>query len=102
MNNKVIEWTDLALNDLDSIYTFILKDSSKNANLVVRELLNNVDEIYLFPKRGRKIPQIGKDYYREILVGTYRIMYKIDGDSIYIMGIIHMAIDFTFEKLKKR
>ena len=97
----VIEWTDLALQDLDSIYSFISKDSVKNADLFIEELILNVEEISLFPQRGRIIPQIKKDFYREIFVGTYRIMYKIEDKTIFIMGIIHMSMDFNLGKFQK-
>lgn len=102
MNKKTIEWTDLALQDLDLIYSYISKDSLDNAKKIVEEILGNIDELILFPEKGRIIPKINKSYYREIFVAPYRIMYKNEEKSIFIVGVIHMATDFTPDKLHKR
>ena len=70
MNNLKIEWTDFALKDLDTIYIFISKDSPEKAESFIKELIQNIDEINQFPQKGRIIPQINKEYYREIFIGA--------------------------------
>ena len=102
MKSKTIEWTDLAIQDLDIIHEYISKDSVNNSNGFIDELFRNVDELNKFPNRGRVIPQIEKEYYREIFVGNYRIMYKLDEEHIYIMAVINMSMDFNLEMLKIR
>jgi plasmid stabilization system protein ParE len=102
MKSKIIEWTDLAIEDLNSIHNYICKDSLNHANSFIDELIKYVDELYEFPKRGRIIPQIKKEYYREIFVGNYKIMYKIEENYIYIMAIINMSMDFNLKMLQKK
>ena len=89
MKVKPIEWTDFAIKDLDIIFEYISKDSVKNANDFIDKLIQNVEELKQFSNRGRVIPQINRDYYREIFIGNYRVMYKIDKDIIYIMAVIN-------------
>lgn len=102
MNTKVIEWTDLAIQDLDIIYNYISKDSVNNASIFIDELIKNIDNLVKFPNQGRVIPQVKKDYYREIFVGNYRVMYKLEENYIYILAVINMSINFNLEMLKIR
>jgi len=68
MNLKIIEWTDLAIQDLYSITEYIAKDSVKNANLIYEEIFKAVDDLAKFSKKGREIPKIYEDFYREIFI----------------------------------
>lgn len=102
MNTKSVEWTDLALQDLDIIYKYISKDSVNNASVFIDELIKNFDDLGKFPNRGRVIPQLKKTYYREIFVGNYRVMYKLEENYIYIMAVVNMSMDFNLEMLKSR
>ena len=44
-SNKKISWTDLAVEDLISIRTYISKESTQNANKVFKQILNSVDDL---------------------------------------------------------
>ena len=43
---------------------------------------------------GRVIPEIGEPTCREIFVGVYRVMYRIEGEDIWITGVLHGARDY--------
>ena len=87
---KVI-WAPSALNDVDSIAEFISKDSIDQAALFVSRLFEVTDRLQDFPLSGRTIPEINNQFCREIIYGSYRIMYKIDGNDIWITAVIHGA-----------
>lgn len=89
-----LEWTDSAIKDMILIRDHISKDSKINADKVFLKIINLVEEIISFPEKGRIIPEIKKESCKEIFVYSYRIMYKITGDVIYIFAVIHMARDF--------
>jgi plasmid stabilization system protein ParE len=42
-----------------------------------------------FPKRGRVVPETGIPNIREILIHSYRILYEIHHDTVYILAVIH-------------
>ncbi|MDO8139921.1 MAG: type II toxin-antitoxin system RelE/ParE family toxin [Candidatus Brocadiales bacterium] len=87
-------WPPSALMDVESIATFIARDSLDQAALFVNRLIEYTDRLQKFPFSGRIIPEIGDDNCREIIYGNYRIMYKIEIDQIWITGIIHGARDW--------
>ena len=86
--DKVI-WSPTALNDVDSIAEFIARDSVHRAALFAMHLIEAVDHLADFPLSGHIIPEINEPSSREIIYSTYRIMYKIEYDEIWITGVIH-------------
>jgi plasmid stabilization system protein ParE len=79
------------LNDIDAIAEFISRDSVDHASLFIDRIIDSLDHLKDFPLSGRIIPEIGDQNCREIIYGAYRIMYRIDKQSIWITGIIHGA-----------
>jgi len=95
---KTVEWTDVALKQLDSIWDFIAVDSIYYADKITDEIMTATEKLSTFNKIGRIIPEIGDENIREILYMSYRVMYEIRGSFIYITQIVHSAMDFKQEK----
>jgi plasmid stabilization system protein ParE len=95
-----LNWTEIALNDINEIYDFIAKDSKFYAKNVVGAIRKKVKIVKKYPKIGRIIPEINIENYREIFQWNYRIMYKIIGEDIYILSIYHGARDFKRDKIE--
>ena len=90
-------WAPSALRDVDDIAEFISKDSPEQAALFIERLIEKTDRLASYPLSGRIIPEIGKQNTREIIYGSYRIMYLIERDEAWITGIIHGARDWRPE-----
>ena len=93
---KVI-WAPSAIEDIDSIARYIERDSIDNATLFVKRIFEATERLHKFPKSGRIIPEIGNQSCREIIYGYYRIMYRIEGDDVWITGVVHGARDWRPE-----
>ena len=46
-----------------------------------------------FSHRGRVVPEFNNPTVREVLVRTYRLLYTVSKDAVYILGFIHEARD---------
>jgi len=92
-----IVWSELALNDIKSIHDYIAKDSVDRADLFIERLIEAVDRLEPFPASGRLIDEIGKETCREIIYGSYRIMYEIKGEVVRTASVIHSARDWRPE-----
>ena len=91
---KVI-WSPSSLEDIKLIQEYIARDSLNQANLFIDTIIDSVKKLSQFPYSGRMIPEIHQDTAREIIFGSYRIMYRIKSkDEIWITGIIHGARDW--------
>ena len=93
---KVI-WAPSALKDIDSIAEYIARDSIDKAALFVTRLMEATDRLQELPLAGRIIPEIGNSSCREIIYGSYRIMYRIENNDVWITGIVHGARDWKPE-----
>ena len=93
---KVI-WAPSALDDIDAIAEYIARDSEYSAALFVTRIFEITDRLQKYPLSGREIPEIGEKSCREIIYGSYRIMYKIEGKNVWITGVVHGAKDWKPE-----
>jgi len=93
---KVI-WAPSALDDIASIAEYIAEDSTEVASLFVHRLIEATDRLQDFPLSGRIIPEIDNLDCREVIYGAYRIMYRVEGDDVWITGVVHGARDWRPE-----
>jgi plasmid stabilization system protein ParE len=52
------------------------------------------DRLAEFPQSGHVIPEISSPSCREISVPPYRVMYRTEGDQVWITGVVHGARDW--------
>ena len=81
-----------ALNDLHDIHEFIAKDSKRYAQIQVENIQNAVSNLLSFPMIGHKVPELPHLQYREILVGNYRVVYRLENkqDLVIVMSVMHV------------
>ena len=86
--NTVI-WTQTALDDLAAIKEYIARDSVYYADKFVDDAFDATDNLEIFPEMGRVVPERNDPSVREIIFGSYRIMYKVEENHCYITTVIH-------------
>lgn len=97
-----VSWTPQSLLDLENIAKFIAQDSLRYAKLQVKLFFEEVSILEKFPKSGRIVPELNQTNIREIVLGNYRIVYKIISPAtIHILTIHHSARRLTISKFKK-
>jgi toxin ParE1/3/4 len=90
-------WAPSALDDVESIAEYIAKDSVEMASLFVSRLFYATNLLQEFPFSGRIIPEINNPDCREIIYGSYRIMYRVEKNEVWVTGVIHGARDWKPE-----
>src|SRR5216110_6196 len=65
------------------------RDSADQAALFVGRLIEATDRLGSIPLSGRIIPEIGHPDCREIIYGAYRILYRVQGEDVWITGVVH-------------
>lgn len=87
-------WTEQAINDLGDIGNYIEKNSEKYAKLTVKKLFERPYILKTFPQAGRIVPEKNEENLRELIEGSYRIIYEIVSvDQINILTVYHSARD---------
>lgn len=98
-----IVWTDNAINDLNDIGDYIAKDSVRYAEITVLELFESVDILEEHPKAGPMVPEFEDEAFRQIIRGSYRIVYRIvDEYSIHILTVHHSSRLLSNSKALKK
>lgn len=97
----VIVWSVPAREDLRLIYQYIAHDSKRYASRVVQDIANKVEVLRELPRLGRIVPEIGEENVRELGMYSYRIMYELTADTIYIHGVIHRRRHFNPDDLQR-
>ena len=82
-------WTQSALDDLSGIQEFIARDSTYYAQKFVDDAFHAVERLEVFPESGRMVPERYDPGFREVIFGSYRIIYRIINDDVYIVTMIH-------------
>lgn len=86
-----IEWTVPAVSDLENIQDYIARDSAEYADAVVERLVLSVDRLASFPEIGRLVPEASDPKIRELLVQSYRMIYRLRKGTIQILAVVHGA-----------
>lgn len=85
-----VKWTSNAKEDLLNIVDYIKTDSLSAARKVYEHIKEKAQSSNFFPLKGRVVPELLKEgitIYRELIVEPWRIMCKIENDTVYIMAI---------------
>lgn len=84
-------WSDTAKNDLVSIIEFIDRENPLQARKIFSELKKRAESLNVFPDRGRMVPELqnqGITLYRELIIGPWRLMYRVSEDSVYVLSVL--------------
>ncbi|MCA2940222.1 MAG: type II toxin-antitoxin system RelE/ParE family toxin [Microcystis aeruginosa L111-01] len=84
-------WTETAVNHLSSIYNYISQNSPQYAQRLVERLTRRSEQIANFPFSGRIVPEFETEQLREVIEGSYRIIYYIKPEQIDVIAVLHAA-----------
>lgn len=85
----MFRWSARAWTDLKAIHDHIARDSPLNAKAVVREIVNRAAALSDTPFVGRTVPELNDPDIREVSVHSWRIIYQLRGNDLYIVTLIH-------------
>ena len=96
MKKYSVLWTKNAEFDLESIIEYIKIDNIEKAKDIFFKIKKECKQLEHFPKSKRVIPelqQIGISKYRELIYKRWRIIYKIEKNSVYILIVADSSRD---------
>jgi toxin ParE1/3/4 len=84
-----VVWSRRASQDLEAIADYIAADSPTYAGIVVKKVVHQTRALWHFPRSGRKVPEFDNDNIRELLVYSYRVIYRLEEPEVVIAAVIH-------------
>ena len=82
-------WSPEAIEDIESIASYIERDSPWYAKAVVSRIIATAESVPNYPDMGRVVPEVGDATIREQLVYSYRIIYRVEPARILMVAVIH-------------
>lgn len=89
-----ITWSPLATQRVLEAAGFIALDKPDAARRWAESILDAAEPLRTLPESGRVVPEIGRPEIREILHGSYRIIYRIAENEVFILTVRHASRRF--------
>jgi len=86
-----VQWAEAAVRDLEELISYIAADSPLNAERILDKLEKRAQTLESTPVRGRVVPELahfGIRNWRELIVKPYRIIYRIDEDTVNVLAVL--------------
>jgi toxin ParE1/3/4 len=95
-----IVYTDQFLINFEEICKYFDEIAPNLGPEFAQRILANIDFLKKFPKMGRIVPERNRENIREMIVGSYRLIYELkDPNIINLLILHHSARKFPSEKL---
>jgi addiction module RelE/StbE family toxin len=85
----MVIWSKPAKRDLQYIHDYIAFDSKFYAKRVVHDIIKKSESLNDFPLIGRMVHELEDYDIREMIVYSYRLIYKVTSSRVEILALIH-------------
>jgi plasmid stabilization system protein ParE len=91
-----VRWAEVAVRDLEDIAAYLVVDSEQAAEGLLRQIEHRAATLESTPARGRLVPELarfGMRTWRELVIRPYRLVYRIEGDSVTVLAVFDARRD---------
>jgi toxin ParE1/3/4 len=81
-------WTEPALGDLDAVADYIALENANAAAALVQRVFGHVRQLASYPESGPRIPELKRSRYRQLVEPPCRIIYRFDGEKVFILHVM--------------
>jgi toxin ParE1/3/4 len=82
-----VVWTEQACTRLADIEAYIARDNPAAASKLVDRLIDRGEALASHPDKGRRLREMRGAGLRELIVGNYRIVYRVTTDSVEVLTV---------------
>jgi toxin ParE1/3/4 len=86
---RPIVWSEPAVDDLEAAVEFIAKDSDAYARSLAQLAVDAAESLRRFPNRGHRLPDPKLARFRELIIGSYRLVYLVERKRVLIVAVLH-------------
>ncbi len=93
-----IQYLSPAVNDLDDIFNYIMRDNPSAAVSLLEKFDHSISQLAINPEIGviPKDDRLKKLGYRMLIIGKYLVFYVVKANTVQIRRIIHGARQYSF------
>jgi toxin ParE1/3/4 len=82
-------WSPEAIEDFEAIVEYLARTSTRYASTAADKLIEAGEGLSHFPFAGRVVPEFDDKLIREKFVHNYRLIYRVDDETVTVLVIIH-------------
>ncbi len=82
-------WSAEAQAQLAAIHEHVAQDAPRDADELIRRLVDRVIQLETVPHSGRRVPEYPDNDLRELLSRPYRIIYRQRDEQLEVVTVIH-------------
>jgi len=87
MTQLAVEFSPQAEADIEEIALFIARDNPLAAEVWVQKLIVAAEKAGVAPRGGRIVPEVEDPDIREVLLKSYRIVYRVEARRILVLTV---------------
>lgn len=87
-----VRWAEVAVRDLEELLSYIAVESQTDAIRVLKRIETRASALESSPARGRvvlELARFGMRTWRELIVRPYRLVYRIEADTVTVLAVFH-------------
>jgi toxin ParE1/3/4 len=86
-----IRWSETAAGQLQAIRDYVARSSPSYGQALAERIVRKVEVLNDQPLSGAEVPEYSDEALRELFEHPYRILYRVVGDDVEVVAIIHAS-----------
>ena len=86
-----VAWTETATAQIQAIHDYLARSSSGYAQALVSRVVDRTEALEGQPLFGYEVLEYENPDIREVFEYPYRILYRVSGADIQVVGVIHSS-----------
>jgi len=95
-----VTWSPLAIDRVAEIASYIAEDNPGAAEKWIRKTFSRTGQLADFPESGRHVPETPRKDIRELILGNYRIIYRVELRQVSVLTVRNTRQVLPLEDLK--
>ena len=84
-----LRYSARALQQLEEALGYIAEDNPGAALAIADAIDHRLNHLRRFPRSGRVVPELADPERRELIVAPVRVVYRVVGEEIRILAVVH-------------
>ena len=86
-----VAWTETVAGQLQAIRDYLARSSPGYARALAGRIVARTEALDGRPLFGAEVSEYGDPNIREVFEHPYRILYRVDGQDVQVVAVIHSA-----------
>ena len=90
-----VEWAESAVTSLVDTIEYVARDSPSYAAALAIRADRVATSLEQFPERGRRVTEFDDPAVRELMVDSYRLIYRVRTTRVTLLAFVHKSRDLA-------